>query len=196
MPWKDDEIKRLLRKSDIRSYNGRFERLKLLLSVEDQGAFPLPTLTNEYYEEARLCWYAGAFVATIIMVQLSFEEFLRSHYRMAKGVGGTLNNGKKVDQAGFFDLIAEAQNDNYISKKEAELLHDLRKNIRNPYVHTKDVKIDDNGKEDSKSANFFTQFFKITTPERVGCDVRNEAEKAIRLLVISLPQITRRSGGL
>jgi hypothetical protein len=194
--WEDSEIRNLLLESDERSYNGRFERLRFLLSIEDQEPFPVPALVYEYYEEARLCWYMGAFVATIVMVQLSFEELLRSHYRMAKGIGGKLNCGKKVDQANFSDLIDEAYNDNSISEEEAKLLHNLRKNIRNPYVHVKDIKVNSGGKPDRKRPNFFTQYLKIKAPEVIGCDVENEAKEVIQLLVTLLPKISSRFGGL
>ncbi|MCD6513196.1 MAG: hypothetical protein J7K61_06315 [Thermoplasmata archaeon] len=194
--WKDDEIKNLILKGDERSYNGRFERLKSLLSIQDQRPFHVPALVDEYYEEARLCWYAGAFVATIVMVQLSFEELLRSHYRVAKGVGGKLNCGKKIDRASFSDLIDEAYNDGWISEEEAKLLHNLRKNIRNPYVHVKDIKVDSDGKPDLKRPNFFTQYLKIKGPEAVRSDAENEAKKAIQLLVTLLPKMSSHFGGL
>lgn len=187
---------RLVSEGDERSYKDRFERLKFLLSIEDKEPFPVPALVSEYYEEARLCWYVGAFVATIIMVQLSFEELLRSHYRVAKGVGGKLNYSKKVDQVSFSELIDEAQNDNWISREEAKLLNNLRKNIRNPYVHAKDIKINNDGKSDLMGPNFLIQYLKIKAPEVIGCDVENEAREAIQLLVALLPRISRRCGGL
>ena len=48
MQWKDSEIKKLILKGDERSYNGRFERLKFLLSIQDQQPFPVPALVDEY----------------------------------------------------------------------------------------------------------------------------------------------------
>lgn len=194
--WEESEIKTLIVEGDERSYNGRFERLRFLLLIEDQEPFPISVLVSEYYEEARLCWYVGAFVATIVMVQLSFEELLHSHYRMAKGIGGRLNCGKKVDQSSFSDLIEEGQNDNWILEGEAKALHNLRKNIRNPYVHVKDIKITSDGKPDLRRHNFFTQHLKIKAPEVMGCNVENEAKEAIQLLVTLLPEISRRHGGL
>jgi len=192
----NSEIRNLILEGNERSYNRRFERLRFLLSIEDQESFPTSPLVYEYYEEARLCWYVGAFVATIVMVQLSFEELLRSHYRIAKGIGGKLNCGKKVDQASFSDLIDEAYNDNWISKGEAKLLHNLRKNIRNPYVHVKDIKVNSDGKPNQKGPNFFTQYLKIIAPEVIGGDVENEAKEAIKLLVTILPKISIHFGGL
>jgi len=193
--WDDSEIRKLLLEGDKRSYNGRFKRLRFLLSTEDQDAFPISALAYEYYEEARLCWYMGAFVATIVMIQLSFEELLRSHYRMAKGIGGKLSCGKKVDQVNFSDLISEAHNDGLISEEEAKLLHNLRKNIRNPYVHPRDIKVNLNEKPNRKT-DFFTQYLKIKAPEVVGYDVEDEAKGAVQVLVTLLPKISRRFGGL
>ena len=193
--WDNSEIRNLLLESDKRSYNGRFKRLRFLLSIEDQEPFPVSALAYEYYEEARLCWYVGAFVATIVMVQLSFEELLRSHYRMAKGIGGKLSCGKKVDQANFSDLINEAHNDSLISEEEAKLLHNLRKNIRNPYVHVKDIKVNRDRKPNRKT-DFFAQYLKIKAPEIIGCDVEDEAKDSVQVLVTLLPKISRRFGGL
>ncbi len=114
--YHEDEIRKLIRDGDERSFNGRSERLGFLLSIETQDGFHPPALAIEYYEEARLCWYVGAFVATIVMVQLSFEELLKSHYRMAKGIGGKLDYGKKVGRATFCDLISEAKKDILVQK--------------------------------------------------------------------------------
>jgi len=192
----ESEIKRLIHEGDERSYDGRLKRLRFLLSIEGQEPFPTPALASEYYEEARLCWYVGAFVATILMVQLSFEELFRSHYRVAKGVGRKLDCDKKVDDASFYDLIEEAKNDKWISEEDAKLLHKLRKNVRNPYVHVKDIKVKDDDNPNLKGPNFITQHFKIEAPEVIGSDVENEAREAVQLLVTLFPEISRRYGGL
>lgn len=192
------DIEQLMHDGDTRSYNGRLERLKFLLSIGDQNehSFPAPALAYEYYEEARLCWYVGAFVATMVMVQISFEELLRSHYRVAKGVGEKLSNEKKVDDAGFNDLINEAKEEGYISIQEAESLHNLRKNIRNSFVHVKDVKLSASENTDLKTPNFFTQTLKIQAPDVLGNNVIDEAKEAIKLLAIAFPDISKRHGGL
>jgi hypothetical protein len=194
--WQDHEIRELIEEGDIHSYKGRFERLKFLLSIESQKSFPVSALVHEYYEEARLCWYVGAFTATIVMVQISFEELFRSHYRVAKGVGGALNCSKPVDNATFHDLILEARNDRWISEEEAKSLDDFRKNIRNPYVHLKDIKSDQCGRPDLKKSNFLTQLLKIEASELMESDVEQEAKYAIQLLVTMLPEISSRYGGL
>jgi hypothetical protein len=115
---------------------------------------------------------------------------------VTKEVGGKLNCGKKVDQASFSNLIYEAKNDSWISEEEAKCLHNLRKNVRNPYVHVKDIKINSDRKPNLREPNFFTQYLKIKAPEVIECDVENEAEEAIKLLVILLPEISRRHGGI
>jgi hypothetical protein len=192
----DENLEQLIHDGDKRSYSGRLERLKFLLSIESQNEYPASALAHEYFEEGRLCWYAGAFVATIVMVQLSFEELLRSHYRVAKGIGGKLSSGKEVNNAGFYELINEAENDGYISRQEAESLHGLRKNIRNPFVHVKDIEVNANGKQTFRKPNFFTQTLKIAARVVLGSDVVDEAKGAVQLLVTLFPEISSRYGGL
>jgi hypothetical protein len=135
--WTDSLIAQVAA-ADERARPGRVSRLAALGDAEGVDGYPCPALAHEYFEEARLCWYVGAFVAAILMVQLAFEEFLRSQYRVAKGVGGELRSGIKVDRAGFAELIVQARSDGFLSSSEANELHALRKR-RNPYVHTKDA---------------------------------------------------------
>lgn len=195
---KRDEMHRLISEGDKQSYDGRLERLEFLFSVENRDPFPAPALAIEYYEEARLCWYVGAFVATIIMTQLTFEELLRSHYRVVKGVSGKLNCSRSINEARFYDLINEAENEGWVSHEEAKSLHMLRKNLRNPYVHVKDIKIksDKNKKMDIKATSFVTQYLKIAVPGVVKSDTENEAKEAIQLLVTLFPKMSRYYGGL
>ena len=194
--YTDGEIEQLIDEANKRAHAGRVERLKALLSTQSQDAFPAPGLALEYYEEARLCWYAGAFVSTIIMTQLAFEELIRSHYRVAKGVDGSLDWGKKVNDAGFFDLINEAEKDGWILRSEAESLHTLRKSLRNPYVHTKDVNANECKEKEVEKPNFLTQYLKIVASELTSDGVEDEAREAAQLLVILFPKIASRTGGL
>jgi hypothetical protein len=193
---RESEIERLMYEGNTQSHIGRLNRLKFLLSIEGPDEFPTPVLAGEYYEEARLCWYAGAYVATIVMVQLSFEELLRSHYRALKGIGGKLRINKKIDNARFYDLINEAENNKWVTKEEAKLLHSFRKNIRNPFVHAKDIKLDKNGKTNLNEQNFFIQTIKIKAPEVLGSNVMNDAKESIQLLVTLFPKISNRYFGL
>ena len=196
MLCEENDLKQMIHEQEERSFSGRLERLRFLLSICKQCPFPSPCLAYEYYEEARLCWYAGAFVATILMVELSFEELIRSHYRLAKGVSGNLNSGKKIDDAGFADLINEARDDFYISDDEANSLHHLRKNLRNPWVHVKDVKLNRDGKINLEKPSFSLQEIKISAPELLGSGVETEAKEAIRLLITLFPEISVRHLGL
>jgi len=193
---KDNECKKLIIANDKHAYAGKLKRLKFLLTQENYNVFPAPALAIEYYEEARFCWYVGAFVASICMVQLAFEELLRSYYRSARGIEGRLKSSinKKVDNAAFYELIEEAREDGLISDKEKQELNYLRKNIRNPYIHVKDVKIK-NGKQNLQTPDFFTQYLKIKTPKVIEVDVEDEARLAIKILITILPKISIRMWG-
>jgi len=193
---KENEIKKLILANDEQAYAGKLKRLKFLLTQENYNVFPTSALAIEYYEEARLCWYVGAYVASICMVQLAFEELLRSYYRSARGIEGKLkfSNNKKVNDAAFYELIKEAREDRLISEQEEQELHHLRKNIRNPYVHVKDVKIE-NGRQNLQKPDFFTQYLKIKAPEVIGTDVEDEARLAIKVLVTMFPKISIRMWG-
>ena len=194
--YTETQIKELMRQATRRSYAGRLARLSFLLPLCVQDGFPVPVLAYEYYEEARLCWYMGAFVATIIMAQLSFEELIRSHYRGSQGVGGVLKCGKSVDKAGFYDLVKEAENDKWLEKQDAQLLHNLRKNMRNAFVHAKDIEVGQNGKPVIDRPNFFTQGLKVHAPTVLGTSVEDEAREAVRLLAVLFPKISSRFWGL
>lgn len=122
----DDEIAVQVAAADARARNGRAARLKVLLSVMPVEGYPVPALAHEYFEEARLCWYVGAYVATVLMVQLAFEELLRSSYRTARGVGGRLDSGVLIDRAGFGQLIHQGRSDGFLSRLEANELASLK----------------------------------------------------------------------
>jgi len=149
----------------------------------------MPGLAAEYYQEARLCWYCGSFVASILMTQLSFEEALRAQYRVARGVRGSLTGGKKVDDAGFSDLLQEAKTDGLLNAKEFRSLDELRR-LRNPYVHSKDV-----GGSD-KRPDFSELTLKIKAPFLVSIGAEKEAERSIRTLVTLFPILCKRFWGL
>ena len=138
---------------------------------------------GHYYEEARLCWYCGAYVATILIVQLAFEEFLRSFYRAARGIGAKLDSGVAIDRAGFSDLTAQARRDNFLAASETADLVWL-KDCRNPYVHTRDERV--------KGTNFFDQLAKIAAGNIVSVTVEDEAQRAIVLLISLFPLLCQR----
>lgn len=196
----EKNLQKLVRDSNRRAERGRIERLHAMISAEDPHPAPVSALAHEYYEEARLCWYMGAFVSTIVMTQLAFEELLRSHYRLTKGVGGKLSGGKKVDDGGFADLIEEARGDHLISVEEATTLHVLRREFRNPFVHPHDVKAHSTPDEASAAlaapTDFLMQLVKIVAPQLVDREAEGEAKEAVTLLVTAFREISRRCWGM
>lgn len=169
----------MMKAGEARAQAGKLRRLRLLHRTTPRRMFS-PILGTEYFKEARLCWYSGAFVACILMVQLAFEELLRDHYRVALGVGGILKKGVAVEAATFSALIDRAEVDGLVTGKEARRLHRLRKR-RNPFVHSKDIGY----------PSWFDQaakFVQRTAEPRV---VR-EAEAAIRLLNATFPAVCDR----
>jgi len=166
----------------------RVKRLKLLISNITDEYVPVPSLAFQYFEEARLCYYHGAFIAAIFMVQLAFEELLRNHYRVIRGQKEKLTSKMKgaisVDEATFLELIDEAKRDNYVTQKEIEKLHQLRK-LRNRFQHTKDVSPYRTNLEDP----WFVQDLKIRT------QIDKDAEWAINLLLTTFVAICKRRSG-
>ena len=188
----DDELDQLIDEASENARSGRLERLRFLFSEEDPNPLPVEALAYEYYQEARLCWYMGAFVATIVMSQLAFEELLRSHYRVAEGVGGNLDDHIKVDKAGFNDLIKQSEADRWLYPEETALLSRIRKDFRNPYVHPHDFDVGNR----LLKPNFLGQLTKIVAGELVGSGAEDEARQSIRTLVTLFPTIARRFWGM
>jgi len=188
----DDELEQLIHDANERAHGGRLERLRFLFSQEDTNPAPVEALAYEYYQEARLCWLHGAFVAAIVMGQLAFEELLRSHYRVAKGVAGKLNEHIKVDEAGFADLIRQSESDGWLYPEEAAALNRIRKDFRNPYVHPHDFDLSNQ----FAKPNFLRQYIKIVAPELVESGAESEARENIRILVTLFPSIARRFWGM
>ena len=172
---------------DLRARAGRTKRLKLLVSARDYAPFTADALAYEYYEEARLCWYMGAFVATIVMTELAFEELLRAGYRVGKGVRGKLDSGKNVDDCAFADLLEQARLDQIISNREWARLDSVRI-LRNPYVHTKDW-------GHKRKPSFFVQLLKYRSPALIGVSTEAEARRSVLTLASLFPTIGRRLFG-
>ena len=187
--YKDEELERMIKDGNDRAHAGRLERLRLLLSIESQESYPVNSLAWEYYQEARLCWYVGAFIATIVVSCIAIEELIRAKYRLIKGVGGRLDSGKKVDDVGLADLTQQATKDDLLTSKEARIIHKLRKEIRNPWVHPHDF---DTQFVDSQKAmrkpNWLTQDIKL----KYSVLVENEARRAIEVASNVFPRISRR----
>jgi len=192
MDYKDEDLEELMRGTDERAHNGRLERLRFLLSKQDSHPAPVDALAHEYFEEARLCWYVGAFVATIVMSQLALEEMLRAHYRRWKGMDGKLNERLKVDEASFLNLISQAEADGWLSREEAAQLNKIRRDLRNPYVHPHDLKTSNVFAE----PNWLRQLIKITASQLAENGAEDEARQSINTLVELFPSISRRFWGM
>ena len=105
------------------------------LKIEYEGLMANGLISYEYFFEATRCWLDGQFIATIVMMQMAFEEGLRQVYRGFP----SLDDEKilqKINKISFFELIEVAKKDEYITKWEAARLHTLRE-MRNPFVHVK-----------------------------------------------------------
>lgn len=191
--YTDSELTSMIVDANERAQIGRLARLRYLTDLEDTSTGPVDALALEYDEEARLCWYMGAFIASIIMTQMAFEELLRSHYRVTNGVGGDLNNHVSVDMAGFAALVEQAKSDGWLSIKEKIALDTLRKEYRNPYVHPHDQKSQED--MDVRKPNFLDQHFKIYTPELFGRGVEDDSKDAVKLLITLFQPIAWRFWG-
>lgn len=177
----------MMRSAERRDHKDRLERLRILCAYGDFAPGWMEGLAYEYREEARLCWYIGAFVAAIVMSQLAFEEVLRSHYRAAGRRQWESQRLLPLDKTGFTTLIDKTHEDGLITPREAASLHELRKDYRNPFVHPHGVR------KDATKPDFFRQHMKIVAPQSVGESVELEAKKTIILLIRLLPKICRRS---
>ncbi|MFY3741493.1 MAG: hypothetical protein HMLIMOIP_001949 [Candidatus Nitrosomirales archaeon] len=190
--YPDEEIKKMVEETDRDEFEDRSKRLKFLISVEGKWLMTAPALATAYYDEAKLCWYSGALVATIIMARLSLEELIRSHYRNV-GLSKKLKSGKNVDVVGFSELIDETLSDRYISEEEATKLREIR-NYSEPYIHTKSIRFKEARRD--KSSNFLTQSDKIYAPDPLQMDVEDEAGSALQIMISLFQGICNRTGGL
>ncbi|MEI9909663.1 MAG: hypothetical protein WDO71_08280 [Bacteroidota bacterium] len=119
---------------------------------------------------------------------MTLEEFFRSHFRARYGVNGTLRSGKPIDNAGFADLLEEAEHINLIEKREIQELHSIRREIRNHYVHPKDV----TGDAKNKRPDFSEQYLKTQSSSLVPISVIDEAKVAMKILLELVPKISKR----
>jgi hypothetical protein len=170
--------------ADARARGGKKKRLELLAEAPPIQQFPAPQLARRYYEESRLCFYSGAYVATIIMAQLAFEELLRSYYRAIEG-DGCLPDGSKVADCGFADLIIRARRERLAMPRDVRRLEKLRM-MRNPYVHSRN---------EGRKSDQTRQTLKLTFPEYVGVSTEDEARKAVTTLIEVFPRLSHKIWG-
>jgi hypothetical protein len=178
------KVKEEIIAADARLRGGKKKRLELLSDAPPTYEFPAPQLARRYYEESRLCFYSGAYVATIIMAQLAFEELLRTYYRAVEGEG-CLPDGSKVAECGFADLIIHARREKLASGRDVRRLEKLRM-MRNPYVHSRG---------EGRKSDQTRQTLKITFPEYVGVSTEDEARKAVTTLIEVFPILSHKIWG-
>jgi hypothetical protein len=127
-----DEFEEYLKEQDSLSLPFRVERLKFLVkNFGEPRHMALPQMAYYYIEEAKLCYLNGAFVACVQIVQSALEDILRNFYFIVP-------HGHKSVEYNFTDLIDGSLNRGAISNEEATSMHEIRQ-LRNPYVHTKDM---------------------------------------------------------
>ena len=193
-----EEIRKHAIKADSDDLEDKVERWAYIMELQYDGYIAAPVVPYLYYGEAKYCWYHGDYIATIVLAQMALEDLLRHHFIVAKQ--GKFLSGKTTDGATFARLIDEALAEGYIEKDEAEQLHYLRKQLRNPYVHNDsgDVKVnlEDNGNfKETSVPNFMALDMKIRQLSIIDKNVQDEAKEAITILIEVFTSIVLRWHG-
>lgn len=132
------DSEKIIKKRDKMLFEGRVKRYNFLesLGIGSEGLSVGGMIAQEYFFEAIHCWIDGLFFATIVMVQMAFEEGLKNAFRGYYDYRDDEKNLNLVNDAGFNQIINLALKEKYITKKQSIQLHKLRK-MRNPLVHVK-----------------------------------------------------------
>ncbi len=80
------------------------------------------------FEEIKLCYIEGFYLATVLLAQIFIENSLGAEYIIA--------GADKTVESGFYQIINKSLEDNRINKRLANKFHKLRR-IRNTYIHPK-----------------------------------------------------------
>ena len=180
----NEKLAALVREADMKSFEGRLNRLEFLLENLGEGYAPFPAIVLQYFEETKLCFYQGAFVASILMVSATFEELLRQIYRDA-------NEMEKARAKGLSDLVENAIDDNLISPEEAEEITNLRK-LRNKFTH---INIGF-GEGSIKNKQTFLDYMLLWgDPREEKLPIEEFSKDAIRVFARLLPELCNRFWG-
>lgn len=183
-PNETEKLKASILEADKRSLEGRLDRLLLLRNHLSDEFVPFPHIVLEYFEETKLCFYQGAFVASILMASATFEELFRQIYRDA-------NEMKKANTRGLANLVSYAVEDDLISPAEAEKLTELRR-LRNKFTH---IRIDFK-KIDFKKKRTFLDFILLWRhPHKETLPIEALAEDAIKIFSELVPELCHRFWG-
>lgn len=196
----DFELRTMLHDWDEDTFDDRLKRYKYLAAIDKEEGPALDGLAPIYKFEAGRCYVQGNFVASIAMVGLTVDAFLRSILRSKCHESSyILRNGKHLDSLNSFQIFDEALAEGYITADEYKTLYHIRKDICEPYMQTKTNIINDPSiplkrmfSENEGIHSFHLQEFKITDPWLVGGkSAEKEAREVLYLLAKLLPNILR-----
>jgi hypothetical protein len=118
-----------LEKDEAPSRKSRVRRLQLLVSEYGTGEvrlFPGGPISAVAFNEARLAYLHGLFVATTLLSQTCLEHMLTGLFQMS--------GRNDLDRSPYAVLLREARDEQFILLDVYDLFDRLR-NLRNPYAH-------------------------------------------------------------
>jgi len=181
---RDNELKAMIIEADKRSFEGRLNRLAFLYENLGEEYVPFPAIVLEYFEETKLCFYEGAFVASILMASGTFEELFRQIYRDASDM-------KKANAKGLANLVNHAVKDRLISLEETKELTKLRR-LRNKFTH---ISVGFKSVDFKKKRTFLDFILLWGDPRRERLPIEALAKDAIRIFARLLPELCNRFWG-
>jgi hypothetical protein len=138
----DFELRIMLRNRDENTLNGRLERYKYIVDIDKYEGPALDGLTPIYKFEACTCYVAGEFIASIAMVGLTVDVFIRSIFRYKCHESNyVLRNGKHLDSLNSCQIFGEALAEGYITADEYKTLYHIRKDICEPYMRQRQISL-------------------------------------------------------
>ena len=179
-----DKLKAMMIEADKRSFECRLDRLDFLLKNLGEDYVPFPAIVLEYFEETKLCFYEGAFVASIVMASATFEELFRQIYR-------NTNEMEKANARGLANLVSYAVGDDLISSNEAEKLTELRR-LRNKFTH---IRIGFKGIDFKKKRTFLDFMLLWRDRHKETLPIETLAKDAIKIFAKLLPELCNRFWG-
>lgn len=172
---------------DKEMFPERVKRVQFIesLNINTTGSFSFNFISHHYFLEARRCWLDGSFVATIIMVQLAFEEGLRNVFRQPYlWRDEDYPKLQKINKKNFGDLIELAKTNKFITVQESKILHKLR-GMRNPFVHVKRIREERwnfDGNSESSIFAKISEYYSREDNDLGDVTLEREAKQAIKLL--------------
>lgn len=124
----DKQIIDFLKQEDAETISVRAERLKYILEREEQGhrLFFGGEMSLYAYQEAKCCFVAGHYIASVMLSQIVLEYIMGSFFRMV--------GRDDLERAKFKKVLDLALEERFITEEEHAAFDKLRKK-RNPYGH-------------------------------------------------------------